>query len=116
MRHGYNPLMRRVVLVLLVLGAAVTAACDVLESSRIEGAVLKALAADSRTGSYEYQVSYQGDGQVVITGEVSNPAEVDAVTEVALGVDGVTLVVNNCHVEEHGSGLIQDEVVPSPFF
>ena len=104
--------MRALIVLALLLAAA---SCDVIEAGRIESAVLDALAADQRTSSSTFEVSYQGEGKVVITGEAGTPAEVDAVTEIAKSVEGVTLVVNNCHVEERGSGMIQDEVIPSPF-
>jgi osmotically-inducible protein OsmY len=91
------------------------AACDVMQSTQIEQAVVKALAADPRTAEYTFEVSFQGDGEVLITGEIFKPEEADYVTEVAMEVKGVTHVLNRVHVEEFGSGMLQDEVVPSPF-
>lgn len=108
--------MQRMVLVLTILVAAATAACDVAESTRVEQAVLRALGDDPRTAAYAFDVSYQGEGQVVITGELFKAEEADIVTEIAQGVGGVNLVVNRCHVEEYSSGQLQDMTVPSPFF
>lgn len=100
------------VLLLLVLGCA---ACAIAKSAKIEKAVLDALAADSRTASYKFEVSCDDAGVVLITGELYAPHEFDAVTEIASAVPGVTAVTNNCKLEEQGSGMIQDETVPSPF-
>lgn len=86
-----------------------------MQGTRVEQAVTKALAADSRTASYEFEVSYEEGGKVLITGEVFSAAELDAISEIAKGVAGVSEVVNNCKVEEPGSGMLQDETVPSPF-
>lgn len=91
------------------------AACDVMESTRIEQAVVKALNDDSRTAEYTFEVSYKGDGQVLITGTVFKPEEADYVQEIALTVEGVTLVLNRVAVEEFGSGMLQDEVVVTPY-
>jgi len=106
-----HKLVAGVVSLLLIAAAG----CDVMQSARIEQAVVKALAADPRTAEYTFEVSYQGDGDVVITGEIFKPEEADFVAEIAMGVKGVTHVTNRVHVEEFGSGMLQDEVVTSPF-
>lgn len=89
--------------------------CSVMESSRIEQAVLKALADDAQLAQYTFEVSYQGEGRVHITGTVYSPEEVDKVIALASTVEGVEQVLNRVTVEEYGSGLIQDEVVVTPF-
>jgi len=107
--------MQKIVTGMICLMMVAATGCDVMQSSKIEQAVVKALAADPRTAEYTFEVSYQGDGDVLITGEIFKPEEADYVTEIAMGVKGVTHVTNNVHVEEFSNGLIQDEVVPSPF-
>jgi osmotically-inducible protein OsmY len=92
--------MRKYVLLAVSLLLVLAVSCDVMQASKIEKAVVKALAADPRTADYTFEVSYQGDGEVLITGELFKPEEADYVTEVAMGVKGVT----------------QDETVPQPFF
>ncbi len=104
--------MRAIALILIVLTLA---GCDVIKSTQLEQAVVKALAGDDRTKSYSFEVSHQDEGEVLITGEVYSAAEIEAVTEIASAVDGVTKVVNRCKLEETGSGMMQDSVVPSPF-
>ena len=114
-RTGYNPSMRTIILLAAVSAIALLSACSVMQATRVEQAVVKALAADSRTSSYKFEVSYQPGGKVLVTGEVFSAADIDAVSEIAKGVTGVTEVVNHCKVEEQSSGMIQDETVPSPF-
>jgi len=104
---------------LMILGLALIWAamsCSVLESTKIEKAVVQALAEDERTKAYTFDVSYQEGGTVLITGEVSSLATVDAITEIAMAVDGVDKVLNRCNVPEEGNGLLQDTTVPSPYF
>ena len=103
-------------LALLALLLSLLAGCTVLASSRIEGAVKKALHDDARLASYSFEVDHQGQGEVLITGKVWSEAELAAVSEIAEKVDGVTKVLNRCSIEEQGGGgLIQDEVVVSPY-
>lgn len=90
------------------------AGCDIVKGTQVEQAVVKALAADQRTASFEFEVSYE-EGTVTITGEVFKPEDVDAVTEIAKAVKGVSQVVNKCHVPEPGSNMMQDTVVNTPF-
>ena len=107
--------MHRYFIYIAALLAVLAASCDIMASTKIEQAVVKALASDPRTAEYTFEVSYQEEGQVLITGEVFKPEEADFVTEVAKSVDGVTEVVNRVSVEEHSSGMLQDEVVNTPF-
>jgi len=107
--------MRIAFVLLIALAVPALLGCDVVQSTRIEQAVVKALADDPRTAEYTFEVSYQGDGQVLITGTIFRPEESDFVQEIALGVEGVTTVLNRVAVEEPGSGLMQDEVVNPPF-
>jgi hypothetical protein len=100
---------------LFVAAACLLASCSVVQGTRIEQAVVKALAADQRTTSYSFEVSYQQDGTVVITGELFSPAEVDAVTEIASAVPGVKRVENHCTVPEPDNGMLQDTTVPQFF-
>ena len=86
--------------------------CDILAASRIESAVVKALGADPRTASLKFEVAFQEDGAVSITGEVDTQEAFDAVPEIAKSVKGVTTVINNCHLKEESSGLLQDDVAP----
>lgn len=95
-----------------VLLLAVLCGCDILAASRVESAVKKALGADPRTASLKFEVACEEGGAVSITGEVDTDAELAAVKEIAAKVPGVTSVVNNCHVKEEGSGMIQDDVAP----
>lgn len=109
--------MRMLILLLAIVAiTAFVSGCDVMQATRIEHAVLKALADDPRTAEYTFEVSYQGNGEVMITGEIFKPEEADFVTEVAMSVKGVTHVLNKVHVEEFSNGLLQDETVPQPFF
>ncbi len=101
--------------VVVLVASIVLTGCSVMESSRIEQAVLKALGDDSQLAQYTFEVSYQGEGRVQITGTVYTPEEVDKVMAVASAVEGVAQVLNRVTVEEYGSGLIQDEVVVTPF-
>jgi len=100
------------VISLLALAAL---SCDVIKATQLEQAVVQALKDDPRTAEYSFEVSRQDDGQVLITGTVYQPAEVDYVTEIAKSVEGVEMVLNRVAVEETGSGMIQDEVVNTPF-
>jgi len=86
-----------------------------MESTRIEQAVLKALADDAQLTQYTFEVSYQGEGRVQITGTVYTTEEVDKVMAAASAVEGVEQVLNRVTVEEYGSGMLQDEVVVTPF-
>lgn len=90
--------------------------CDLIASTQLELAVVKALKADPRTASSSFEVSHQGDGEVWITGEVAGDTERAAVTEVAQAVEGVTNVINRCKVPETGGGLMQDTVLVTPYF
>jgi osmotically-inducible protein OsmY len=90
-------------------------ACSIIQGTRVEQAVLDALAKDTRTAQYEFNVVRQDDGSVVITGKLFSPAEIDVVTQIAKGVKGVDKVINNCGVEEPGSNMMQDDYVNTPF-
>jgi osmotically-inducible protein OsmY len=107
--------MHRYFIFIAALLAVLAASCDIMASTKLEQAVVKALAADPRTAEYTFEVSYQEQGKVLITGEVFKPEEADYVNEVALTVKGVTEVLNHVSVEEFGSGMIQDEVVVTPY-
>ena len=100
---------------LLIAVALLLCACMMLKTTRIENAVLDALAKDPRTAGDQFEVSVKQDGSVLITGKVGTNEEYDAVNELAKAVPGVTFVANNCSVEEPSSGQLQDETVPSPF-
>jgi osmotically-inducible protein OsmY len=91
------------------------AGCDIIKGTQVEQAVVKALAADQRTSSYTFEVNYDGSGTVTITGELFKPEDMDAVTEIAKAVKGVTTVVNKCHVPEPGSNMMQDTVINEPY-
>ena len=106
--------MRTAAAVLLVL--LIAASCSIISEAKLEQSVISALSADSRTSDYSFEVSVQGEGQVLITGEVDTAVQVAAVREVALTVDGVDAVINNVHMPEPGSGLLQDEAVTTPYF
>ncbi|MBN2082262.1 BON domain-containing protein [bacterium] len=107
--------MRILLCCVVAFFALAALSCDVVKSAQLEQAVIKALKDDPRTAEYTFEVSLQDAGQVLITGTVFTPAEVDYVTEIAKSVEGVELVLNRVAVEEPGSGLIQDEVVNTPF-
>ena len=94
----------------------ILASCDLIASTQLEQAVVKALGADPRTGASAFEVSHQGDGEVLITGEVASDTERAAVTEVAQAVEGVTNVINRCKIPETGGGLLQDTVLVTPYF
>lgn len=105
-------LTTRLLIAWLALAGLLLGGCDMLKNSQLEGAVAKALAADPRTKDYKFEVSLQNPGEVLITGEVYTAEEIDAVTEIASGVEGITSVVNRCKVPEESSGMFQDTVVP----
>lgn len=108
-RHPYyNPSMRNTILILLGL-ALVLCSCDIMASSKLESAVVKALHADSRTREFTFEVSHEGEGRVLVTGEVDTPAQIDAVKEIAAAVEGVTSVSARIEVADNSSsGLMQD--------
>ena len=113
--RGYNPAMRTLLALSLGLFVLATAAgCDMLKQTNVETSVTQALGADPRTKDYKFEVSVQSPGEVLITGTVGTAQEVDAVTEIAKKVKGVTKVDNRCKVEEPGSNMIQDETVDTP--
>ena len=91
------------------------AGCSMIKSTQIEQAVTRALADDQRTASFSFEVSCDDNGAVTITGEVYTPGDIDAVTEIAKAVEGVTAVNNRCHVPEESSGMMQDTVVNTPY-
>ena len=93
----------------------VATGCDIMASTRVEQDVLAALAADPRTSQSTFEVS-NDEGTVTITGEVYSLEEMDAVTEIAMTVEGVTKVLNRVSMPEESSGLMQDTVVNTPYF
>jgi len=95
----------------IVLLLLLVCSCDIIASTQLEQAVVKALAGDGRTKSGSFEVSHHGGGRVLITGEVDNDEMKAAVGEVARAVEGVTSVINQCSLPEHDSGLMQDTVV-----
>jgi hypothetical protein len=99
-------------LIVFVMSAGLLGSCELLAKGQLEGAVKKALKDDPRTAQYEFEVSQQADGSIVITGEVLQPADIDAVTAVAEAVPGVGQILNRCAVPEPGSDMIQDTVAP----
>ena len=116
-RHPYYNWRMRSILIVLFVSAVLLVSCDLMQSSKIESAVVKALDADPRTGEFSFEVSHEGAGKVLITGEVDNPAQVDAVKEIAAAVAGVTEVTTRITiVDNSSSGLMQDDVVNTPFF
>ncbi|MCB1216018.1 BON domain-containing protein [bacterium] len=109
--------MRYFMFLLLLSGLLLQASCDLVQASKIEGAVSKALKADDRTKEFAFEVSYEGEGRVLITGEVDNPGQIDAVKEVAGGVDGVTEVSVRIGITDNSSsGLMQDGALNTPYF
>lgn len=102
-------------ILLLVTVVVLLAACSIIEKSKVESAVLKALAGDPRTQAYQFEVSCDEQGAVTITGEVQEPETVDIVTEIAKAVPGVTRVFNRCTAPEPGSNMMQDMTVGTPF-
>jgi hypothetical protein len=108
--------MLRAILVLIFASLLLcTASCDLIKGGQLEGKVKKALAADPRTASSDFEVAAEPDGTVTITGEVTGPEESAAVTEIAQAVEGVTKVVNNTAAAEPGSTIMQDTVVDTPY-
>jgi osmotically-inducible protein OsmY len=91
------------------------AACAIIQGTKVENAVLKALAADQRTAEYKFDVSRGDDGTILITGKLFKAEEIAIVTEIAKAVPGVKSVVNRCSIEEPSNGMIQDETVDAPF-
>lgn len=114
---GYNQPMRKAILLLLalVLILPVISGCDIMASSKLESAVLKALKDDPRTAQYTFEVSLQDNSTVLITGELLREEDKEVVSEIAKSVPGVTNVRNNCAVPEAPSDMMQDPVVNSPF-
>jgi osmotically-inducible protein OsmY len=101
---------------MLILAVCIAlAACSIIQGTKVENAVLKALAGDQRTAQYKFDVSRGDDGTILITGKVFKAEELDAVTEIAKAVPGVKSVVNRCSLEETGNGMLQDETVDAPF-
>jgi GTP-sensing pleiotropic transcriptional regulator CodY len=100
----------RIIFVLLL--AALVLSCELFAASRIENAVTTALKKDPRTASYSFEAALREDGAVAITGEVDMDSDLAVVAEIASKVPGVKSVINNCHVREESSGMLQDDVVP----
>ena len=105
--------MRTLVIFLCML---LLASCDLIAATQLEQAVVKALADDPRTASSSFEVSNQGDGEMMITGEVASDVERAAVMEIAQAVEGVTKVLNRCSIPDTGGGMLQDTVVVTPYF
>ena len=99
----------------LLVALSLLVSCSIIQSTRLEQAIVRALADDQRTSAYSFEVSLQGEGRVLITGLVDTADQVAAVREVALTVTGVSDVINMVHLEEPGSGMLQDEVVTAPY-
>lgn len=108
--------MRIIAIYQLAVIILLSSGCSIIHATRVESAVLKALKDDPRTSQYDFQVVYEEDGVVSIAGTVYGGDEVAAVAEVAGQVEGVEKVINQVHIEDGGSGMMQDTVVPSPFF
>jgi osmotically-inducible protein OsmY len=101
---------------MLILAMCLTlAACAIIQGTKVENAVLKALAADQRTAQYKFDVSRGDDGTILITGKLFKAEEVAIVTEIAKAVPGVKNVVNRCSIEEPGSNMLQDETIGVPY-
>ncbi|MCB1221902.1 MAG: BON domain-containing protein [Planctomycetales bacterium] len=116
-RRLYNQAMRYILLTALLSVLLLQVSCDLLQASNIEKAVVKALHDDSRTGEFDFEVSYEGEGKVLVTGEVDNEGQIEAAKEVAGGVEGVTSVSVNISIADNSSsGLMQDGALNSPFF
>jgi hypothetical protein len=103
---------RHLVALAFCLLLAGVAGCEMMANTKLEQAVTKALANDSRTKTFDFEVSVGAPGEVLITGEVFTLGDIDAVTEIAKAVPGVKAVQNNCKVPEESSGMMQDTVVP----
>jgi hypothetical protein len=101
----------RLVFVLL-FSAALFGGCDLVAKGGKESAIKDALKKDSRTSQFEFEVAVQEDGSIVITGEVLQPADIDAVTEVATAAAGGATIINRAHVPEPGSDMMQDTTAP----
>jgi hypothetical protein len=98
---------------LVLISILALASCDMAKGWNLEKAVTDALAKDSRTAAYTFDVSAAEDGTVTITGEVGVVEDLDIVTAIAKGVKGVTMVVNNCSYPEPSSNpIMQDYVAP----
>jgi osmotically-inducible protein OsmY len=91
------------------------AACSMLQTAKVESDVKAALAKDTRTAQYSFDVSCDEKGVVTITGELPEPGLADIVTSIAKVVPGVKEVLNRCSVPEPGSNLMQDTVVDTPY-
>ncbi len=116
-RHYYNQAMRPILFILLLLAVLGQASCDVINATKLENAVTKALKDDSRTGEFEFQVSHEGEGRVLITGEVDTAEQIEAVKEIAAAVVGVMDVSVRIGLTDNSSStLMQDGVVNTPFF
>jgi hypothetical protein len=103
--------MRAVLVFTVALMLCAVSGCDMLKQTNLETAVSTALDKDPRTHDDKFEVSVQAPGEVLITGTVGTPQEIDAVTSIAKAVKGVTKVDNRCKVEEPSSGMIQDTTV-----
>ena len=100
--------MRLMLIVVALATPLLLAGCSVYQASKIESAVLEALAADEELSQFSFDVTYQDDGQVYITGEVFSPEQFDRVAIVAERVSNVAGVINKCSLPEEGSNMIQD--------
>ena len=116
-RRYYNQPMRHLLPILLLVLLTLACSCDVIKSTQIENGVVKALAGDSRTSDFTFQVSHEGDGRVLITGEVDTAEQIEAVKEIAAAVDGVADVSVRIGITDNSSsGLMQDTVINTPYF
>jgi hypothetical protein len=103
---------RSLVAIAFCLMLASISGCEMMANTKLEQAVTKALANDARTKTFDFEVSVNAPGEVLITGEVFTPGDIDAVTEIAKAVPGVKAVQNNCKIPDESSGMMQDTVVP----
>ena len=101
---------------MLILAVCLTlSACSIIQGTKVENAVLKALADDQRTAQYKFDVSRSDNGAILITGKLYKAEEIAIVTEIAKTVPGVKAVVNRCSIEEPGSNMLQDETIGVPY-
>src|SRR5437773_11579800 len=98
--------MRLNSILVLAFLALLASGCDIIKQTSVEQSVAKALNDDPRTKDYKFEVSLPSPGHVLITGTVGTLEEVDAITDIAQRVKGVTEGDSRRTVEQPGSPIM----------
>ena len=99
--------MRWLFTIILILFVS---ACGNYQSAGVVRHVKYALERDARTALSSFEIIYQSEGEIVISGYVSSGEERKAVTEIAREVKGVMVVVNKCIAPPTAEEILRDSL------